>query len=153
MPARKNLQHAKKKRQPANMTAGIAKTIQTIARLACTSHDFLQGCIYAALYWQPFFVRVQNLLLIAAVHIMLSSHPSWLTSNWLQIVRNFIEQLRPVISVANYLEQKSLAAVADTEPNFNNAAVKQTLQVDVRADFKNLLAARRYSADRSDCDN
>ena len=45
---------------------------------------------------------------------------------------------------------KSLAAVADTEPNFNNAAVKQTLQVDVRADF---LAARRYSADRSDCDN
>ena len=58
-----------------------------------------------------------------------------------------------MISVSNYLEQKSLAAVADTEPNFNNAAVKQTLQVDVRADFKNLLAARRYSADRSDCDN
>ena len=51
------------------------------------------------------------------------------------------------------LGAKSLAAVADTEPNFNNAAVKQTLQVDVRADFKNLLAARRYSADRSDCDN
>ncbi len=48
---------------------------------------------------------------------------------------------------------KSLAAVADTEPNFNNAAVKQTLQVDVRADLKNLLAARRYGADRSDCDN
>ena len=58
-----------------------------------------------------------------------------------------------MISVSNYLEQNSLADVADTEPSFNNAAVEPTLQVDVRADFKNLLAARRHSADRSDCDN
>ena len=57
-----------------------------------------------------------------------------------------------MIRVSNSSEQNYLAVVADTEPDSNSAAPKRTLQVDMDADLK-LLAAKRYSADRTDCDN
>ena len=37
-------------------------------------------------------------------------------------------------------------------PDSNSAAHKHTLQVNMDADVK-LLAAKRYNADRPDCDN
>ena len=57
-----------------------------------------------------------------------------------------------MIGVSNYSEQNYLAVVADTEPDSNCAAPKRTLQVNMDADLK-LPAAKRYSADRPDCDN
>ena len=57
-----------------------------------------------------------------------------------------------MIGVSNYSEQNLLAVVVNTELGSNSAAPKRTLQVNMDADV-NLPAAKRYNADRPDCDN
>ena len=51
----------------------------------------------------------------------------------------------PVIRVSNSSEQNSLAVVADTEPDSNNAARKRSVQVNMDADL-NFAANKRCRA-------
>ena len=78
--------------------------------------------------------------------------PTLISSSGLKIGREVLEQHQNCDWRFQLFRQNSLAVVADIEPDYDSAAPKRTLQVNMDADLK-LPAAKRYSADRPDCDN
>ena len=64
------------------------------------------------------FVRVQNLSLLATVHIMLSSLSCLAIFELIEIVREILEQLQNYDWRFQLCGQSSLAVVADTDARF-----------------------------------
>ena len=83
---------------------------------------------------------------------MLASLACFALWSWLKIVRQLLEQHQNCDWRFQLLGQSSLAVVADIEPDFDSAAPKRSLQVNMDADL-NLSATKRNSADRLDRDN
>jgi len=70
----------------------------------------------------------------------------------LKIVKELLQQHQNCDWRFQFLGPRSLAVVADIEPDFDSAAPKRSLQVNMDADL-NLSATKRNSADRLDRDN
>ena len=70
----------------------------------------------------------------------------------IEIIRDILEQLQTMIGVSNYAGKVLWLTSQTPIPDSNSAAPKRTLQIKMDADV-NLPAAKRYNADRPDCDN